>query len=168
MRNFGAIRNKMKKFAIEFKWAVRYIFIYLAWVIIEKYAGVYDARIEWYPNTSMAFYVFAFALYYAAVREKRDTFFKKEMHWKQGCTSGFYMAIFAAMLMPLAQVAIHKGIAPEFFPNMIQFNLERGNENAGDVYNLQSYLFTSVFFTLSIGVVYAALVAYFLKTPEKK
>lgn len=158
----------MKKFAVEFKWALRYVFIYLAWILGEKFAGVYDRHIEWYPNTSLAFYLFAFVLYVAAIREKRDTVLGKRMDWRQGCASGFYVAIFAGLLMVFAQVIVHKAIAPEFFPNMIEFNLQRGNANAGSVYNLKSYLFTTVFFTLSIGVVYAAIVALFLRTDQKK
>ncbi|WP_413614395.1 DUF4199 domain-containing protein [Flavobacterium sp. N1718] len=89
------------------------------------------------------------------------------MDWKQGCVSGFYLTIFISLLMVLAQVVVHKAIAPEFFPNMIRYNLEHGNKKAGEIFNLQSYLYQAVFFTLSIGVLYAAAVAYFLCTRPK-
>ncbi len=157
----------MKKFAVEFKWAVRYIFAYLAWIMGEKVLGVYDTHIDWFLLSSLGFYLFGFVLYVLALREKRDTVFQKQMDWKQGCVSGFYLTIFISLLMVLAQVVVHKAIAPEFFPNMIRYNLENGNKKAGEIFNLQSYLYQAVFFTLSIGVLYAAAVAYFLRTRPK-
>lgn len=157
----------MKKFAVEFKWAIRYIFAYLAWIMGEKLLGVYDTHIDWLILSSFGFYVFGFVIYVLALREKREVVFRGAMDWKQGCVSGFYMTIFIAVLMVLAQVIVHKAIAPEFFPNMIRYNLEHGNKNSAEIFNLESYLYQTVFFSLSIGVLFAAIVAYFLRTRPK-
>jgi len=157
----------MKNFAIEIKWGIRYIFAYLAWIITEKFLGIYDVRIDNYFMSSVLFYVFAFLIYILAINEKKKYFFKNNMDWKQGCVSGIFLSIVIAILMPISQVVIHKAIAPEFFPNMIKHALASSKnkpEVVMDNFNLKAYIYQSVFFALSIGVVYSAIVASFLKT----
>lgn len=158
----------MKKVGIEIKWAIRYIFIYLAWAFGEKLCGIYDQNLDFYGFSSLLFYLLAFAVYFAAIREKKEEVFHKQMDWKRGCVSGVYLTIFIALLMPLAQISIHKAIAPEFFPNMIAKTGSARKAAATELFNLKSFTMQAVFFTLSIGVVYAATVAYFLQTKPKK
>jgi len=157
----------MKTFAIEIKWGIRYIFFYLGWVFLEKYTGVYDENIGNYFLYSLLFYVFAFLIYILAIKEKKEHFFANKMEWKQGCISGIFLTIVISLLMPLAQIAIHKGIAPEFFPNMIAKSLQSKNadpEAIKSYFNLMSYMWQSIFTTLSVGFVYSAIVARFLRT----
>ena len=157
----------MKNFAIEIKWGIRYIFAYLTWIIIEKSIGIYTDKIDDYFFSSLLFYLVGFLIYIFAINNKKKDFFNNNMDWKQGCVSGIFLSIVIALLMPLCQVSIHKAIAPEFFPNMIKHTLASGKikpEVANDNYNLKAYIYQSVFFSLSIGVVYGAIVSSFLKT----
>ena len=157
----------MKNFAIEIKWGIRYIFAYLTWVIMEKSIGIYTYKIGDYFFSSLLFYLFAFLIFILAINNKKKHFFNNSMDWKQGCVSGIFLSIVIALLMPVCQVVTHKAIAPEFFPNMIKHTLASGkikSEVANDNYNLKAYIYQSVFFSLSIGVVYAAAVSSFLKT----
>ena len=39
----------MKKFKIEFKWALITILIFLAWMTLEKEMGFHDVKIKWEP-----------------------------------------------------------------------------------------------------------------------
>lgn len=161
----------MKKFAIEIKWGIRYAFVYIAWVFLEKSLGLYTQNISDYPLFSTLFYILALLLYFLAISDKKKNFFNNYMDWKQGCISGIYFTIAIAILMPLNQVIIHKAIAPEFFPNMIQHSIATRNtkpEVAKAFYNLTDYIYQSIFFALSIGVVFSAIVAYFLQTKELK
>lgn len=157
----------MKNFAVEIRWGIRYVFVYLAWIIGEKSLGIYSNKIDDYFLSSALFYILGFLIYCLALNEKKKDFFNNNMDWKQGTVTGFFMSIVIALLMPLCQVAIHKVIAPEFFPNMIKHALASGRNKPEVVmnnFNLKAYIYQSVFFALSIGVTYSALAALFLKT----
>lgn len=157
----------MKKFAFEIKWGIRYIFVFLAWIFLEKYTGTYDTNIDNYFLMSLLFYVVAFLVYLVAIKDKKENYYHNIMDWKQGCASGIYFTIVIALLMPVAQIIMHKAIAPEFFPNMIKHSLASRNSNPEAVnsyFNLSGYIWQSIFMVLSVGVVYSAVVARFLQT----
>lgn len=160
----------MKKFAIEIKWGIRYAFIWILWLFIEKSSGYYDVKIKDYALYSMLFTFVLIFVYYVAIKEKKNDFFKGEMSWKQGCTTGIFLTIVMAILTPFCQIIFHKAIAPEFFPNMIEFSISKGNSRvtAENYFNLSSYILQSIFSTLSFGVVISAVVALFLQTKVKK
>ena len=165
---FGtSILQQMKKFTVEIRWAIRYIFVYIAWVFLEKGMGVYSTNIASYPNYSMGFYALALLLYILAINDKKKQIFHNSMSWKQGCVSGIYLSIGIGILMPFCQAIVHKFIAPEFFPNMIQYAVSKNYMQpaaAAEYYSLYTYIFQSLFFSLSIGVVFSAIAALILRT----
>ncbi|NBL64113.1 DUF4199 family protein [Flavobacterium sp. NST-5] len=161
----------MKKFAIEIKWAIRYTFCYIAYTFAEKGMGLYDQNINIYWKYSALFYVLAIFLFVVAIKDKKIHYFKNQMDWKQGTTSGLYLSLFIAILMPIAQVIIHKAIAPEFLENMVKMIVQKNNitlESAQKVYNLESQIYQSIFFTLSFGITISAIISSFLKTKTTK
>jgi len=160
----------MKKFAIEIKWGIRYTFLWIFWLYIEKSSGYYDVKISDQALYSLLFTFVILFVYYVAIKEKKKDFFKDDMSWKQGCVTGIFLTIVMAILTPFCQIIFHKAIAPEFFPNMIEYSISKGNsrETAENYFNLLSYITQSVFSTLSLGVVISAVVALFLQTKSKK
>ncbi|RYD73504.1 MAG: DUF4199 domain-containing protein [Sphingobacteriales bacterium] len=118
----------------------------------------------------MLFTFIVIFVYYVAIKEKKNEFFKGMMTWKQGCVSGIVLTIIIAILTPFCQVIFHKAIAPEFFPNMIEYSISKGNsaEMAKSYFNLSSYILQNIFGVLSLGVVISAIVALFLQTKVKK
>jgi hypothetical protein len=157
----------MKKLGIEFKWAVRFIFIYLAWAMGEKLLGLYDGNTAYFALSSVLFYLFAIVIFIAAMREKKRKIFHDRIHFRQAAVSGIYMAAFIALLVPFAQIIIYKAIAPHFLDSQIAKATAAGNTHAAEMLSLQSIIVQTVFFMLSIGVVYAAIVAYFLQAKDK-
>lgn len=160
----------MKKFAIEIKWGIRYAFLWILWLFIEKSSGYYESKISDYALYSMLFTFVTIFVYYVAIKEKKKDFFNDEMSWKQGCVTGIFLTIVMAILTPLCQIIFHKAIAPEFFPNMIEYSVSKGNskEVAENYFNLSSFIIQNIFSTLSLGVVISAVVALFLQTKPKK
>ena len=160
----------MKKFAIEIKWGIRYAFLWILWLFIEKSSGYYESKISDYALYSMLFTFVTIFVYYVAIKEKKKDFFKDEMSWKQGCVTGIFLTIVMAILTPLCQIIFHKAIAPEFFPNMIEYSVSKGNskEVAENYFNLSSFIIQNIFSTLSLGVVISAVVALFLQTKPRK
>ena len=160
----------MKKFAIEIKWGIRYAFLWILWLFIEKSTGYYEAKIADYVWYSLLFTFVTIFVYYVAIKEKKNDFFKGEMSWKQGCVTGIFLTIVMAILTPVCQIIFHKAIAPEFFPNMIEHSVSIGKsrEMAENYFNLTSFTLQNVFSTLSLGVVLSAIVALILQTKPKK
>ena len=160
----------MKKFAIEFKWGIRYVFAYIAWIYIEKWAGLYTKNINDYTLYASLFYIFGFLIYILALQDKKKYYFNGVMDWKRGTVSGIFITVVIALLMPVVQIIIHKGIAPEFFPNMIEYAVSKGKkpEDVRSYFNLTAYIYQSVFFALSIGVLFAAAAAGLLQTKNIK
>ena len=160
----------MKKFAIEIKWGIRYAFLWILWLYIEKSSGYYEAKIGDYALYSLLFYFVTFFVYYVAIKEKKKDFFMGQMSWKQGCVTGIFLTVVMTLLTPICQMIFQKAIAPEFFPNMIEYSISKGNsrEAAENYFNLSSYIIQSIFSTLSFGVVISAVVALFLQTKAKR
>ena len=160
----------MKKFAVEIKWGIRYAFLWILWLFIEKSSGYYEAKTSDHALYSLLFTFVTIFVYFVAIKEKKKEFFKDIMSWKQGCVTGIFLTIVMAILTPFCQIIFHKAIAPEFFPNMIEFSISKGNskEVAENYFNLSSYILQSIFGTLSFGVVLSAVVALFLQTKTKK
>ncbi len=160
----------MKKFAVEIKWGIRYAFLWILWLFIEKSSGYYETKISDYALYSLLFIVVTLFVYYVAIKEKKKEFFKNDMSWKQGCVTGIFLTIVMAILTPVCQIIFHKAIAPEFFPNMIEYSISKGNsrEIAENYFNLSSFIIQNVFSTLSLGVVISAIMALLLQTKTKK
>lgn len=160
----------MKKFATEIKWGIRYAFLWIFWLYVEKSLGYYKEKISDHAFFSLFFVFVMIFVYFAAVKEKKTDYFKGEMNWKQGTATGIFLTAVIAILTPICQIIFHKAIAPEFFPNMIEYSVLKGNsrEVATNYFNLWSYTLQSIFGTLSMGVVLSAIVALFLQTKPKK
>lgn len=160
----------MKKYAIEIKWGIRFFLIQLVWLYSEKMMGYYDEKLAEHAMYSLLFYIPAIFIYYLAIREKKQHYFHNQMDWKQGAISGIFLTTVIALLTPLQQIIFHKGMAPEFLPNMIALAVKNGHkpEAAAIYFSLSSYIFQSIFTVLSFGVVISAIVAYFLRTKPVK
>ena len=67
---------KMKKFKIEFKWAVIMSIIFLAWMTLEKQLGFHDEKIKWQPLFNLLYIFPTFILYFLALNEKKKGYIK--------------------------------------------------------------------------------------------
>lgn len=156
----------IQKFKIEIKWAVLFAIATLVWTGIEKTLGWHSTSIENHALNTNLFGIIAIALYFFAIKEKRDTELQGKMNWKQGVISGITLSIFIAVLSPLTTYLSVMVISPEFFPNIIAFATEQGKmskEVALGYFSLKSYMAQSLFGALTMGVVTAAIVSLFLK-----
>lgn len=160
----------MKKFTIEIKWTVVFTLSVIVWAILEKSLGYYDQKIASHGSFSFLFALVAFTLYFLAIYDKKKHFFMGNMEWRQGFISGSVLTVFITLLTPLSQYIIHATIAPEFFGNYITYTVEKEimtEEMAQSYYNLTSYITQTVFFALSVGIVTAAIVSFFLKNKPR-
>jgi len=159
----------MKNFKIEIKWALIFIVVQLIWMFLEKAVGLHDEHISKHLIFTNFFAIVAIIVYVLALRDKKNTFFKGTMNWKQGFISGIVISALVAAMSPLSQYIINTFITPEYFKNVIAFATESGTmslEDAQSYFSLKSYMMQSAFGALAMGVVTAAVVAFFIKSKE--
>jgi hypothetical protein len=160
----------MSKFSIEIKWGVIFSAASIAWMIVEKSLGYHDNHIGLEPLFSNIFGIFAFAIFFFGILEEKKRIYKNNMTWTQGFISGVYLAFFCTAFCPVAQYIVYTFVSPDFFKNMVNYRVlhhEQTREKAEAVFNLGSYIAQAVSFTMSMGVLTAAIVALLLRTKDK-
>lgn len=157
----------MKKYAIEIKWAVIFFAVSLLWMLIEKMAGWHGPRIDLHPYLTNLFAIPAIAVYVFAIREKRNLDYNGIMTWKQGFIAGLIITVVVALMSPLNQAITHLYLSPEYFPNAIEFSLQKNpdmtREEAEAFFTLKSYIMQGTIGALLMGVITSAFVSIFLK-----
>ncbi len=156
----------MKKYGTEIKWGVIFAISTLVWMYFEKGMGWHDELIAQQLIYTNLFALVAIVIFVLALKEKRKKDFGGKMSWKQGFISGIIISIVVALLTPLTQYIGNTWIAPNLFPNLINYMVETGKmteEGAKNYFNLKSYMVQGSFGALTMGVVTSAIVALFLK-----
>lgn len=159
----------MKNFSIELKWGVIFIISGILWVWLEAIFGLHDVYIAQHPLYTNFFGIIAVVIYILALREKKQKFFKGEMPWKEGFTSGIILTIVITILSPLSQYVVYTFISPSYFQNVIEYSIENNKmtqEQAEAYFSLRSYMIQATFGALVMGVVTAAVVAWFVRTKK--
>lgn len=159
----------MKNFSIELKWGVIFIISGILWVWLEAIFGLHDVYIAQHPLYTNFFGIIAVVIYILALREKKQKFFKGEMPWKEGFTSGIILTIVITLLSPLSQYVVYTFISPSYFQNVIEYSIENNKmtqEQAEAYFSLRSYMIQATFGALVMGVVTAAVVAWFVRTKK--
>ncbi len=156
----------MKKFAIEFKWAIIFTVITILWMILEKSVGLHDEYIAKHYTYSMLFAIPAILVFVVALLDKRKNFYNNKMTWLEGFLSGMVISVIVAIFSPLAQFITLEFISPEYFPNAISYAVESHKmtqQEAEDYFNLTNYMMQSAFGGLLMGVITSAVVALFVR-----
>lgn len=159
----------MKKITIEIKWAFINVFIFLAWMTLEKQLGYHTEKIKWQPLFNILYIFPTFVMYFLALKEKKNVFYKGNMNWKQGIISAILISFIIVVLSPLSQFIIHEFISPNFLENTINstvINKKLSIEEAKEYTTLTSSIWKNISDTLSFGVVIGAIIAYILQTKK--
>ena len=157
----------MKKFAIEIKWAIISIIIFLAWMTLEKELGFHSEKIKWQPLFNLLYIFPTFVLYFLALREKKKKYYNNNINWKQGLISAIVISFIIVLFSPITQFITHEFISPDFLENTINqivLSKKLTLEEAKEYTTLTSSIWKNISDGLSFGVVIGAIVAYILKT----
>lgn len=157
----------MKKFAIEIKWAIISIIIFLAWMTLEKQLGFHDEKLKWQMVFTLLILFPTFLIYYLALRDKKKNYYQNNMNWKQGFVSSIVISFVVAIFSPISQFITHEFITPDYFEKMISLSVESKRmtlEQAQNYFNLSAYIWESISGGISMGVVIGAIVAYLIRT----
>lgn len=156
----------MNKYQLEIKWAVIFSLATLAWMFLEKTLGWHDEYIGKHAIYTNLFALVAITIYVLALLDKRKTAYNGKMNWQQGFISGIILSIVIAIFSPIVQYITSTTISPDYFPNAIKYIVDSGKmsqETAESYFNLKSYVLQGVFGAFSMGIVTAAIVAFFVK-----
>lgn len=160
----------IKNYALEIKWGVFFMLMQLAWMTMERLAGLHDAHIDKHAVVTNLVAIPSVLLYVLALREKRNKQLGGAMTYRQGFITGLIMTIVVTLLSPLSQYITSTIISPDYFENAIQYAVSTGastQEEAEANFNLKNYLMVTVLFTPVVGVITSAIVALFLKKGAK-
>ena len=159
----------MKKFSIEFKWAVNFSIASLIWMIVEKSTGLHDVHIDRYFIYSNLFALVVAGIYFFALRDKKKNFYNNTIDWKQGFISGIILSFFIALFSPFVQYVSFVYISPKYFEHFIAHAVANKSltlEQAKAYYSINSYILQGVSIALSTGVITSAIVALIIKTKK--
>lgn len=158
----------MDKIKIEIKWALIFSLMTLAWIFIEKIAGLHSENIDLHPYLTNIFAVPAIIVMVLALKDKKKNFYNGNMTYMQGLISGVILSAFISILSPLTQWIITNVISPDFFKNMIDFTLDLGyyktQEDAEAYFNYENYAKQSAIGAFVMGVITTAVAMILLQT----
>ncbi len=157
----------MKNFAIEIKWAINYSIAFMLWMIFEKSIGLHDVSIGKQMIYTNIFALVALVIYLFAFKDKKKNAFNNSITFREGFMFGVYLSGFIALFAIVTQYITYTFITPNYFDTMIAQVVKYKKqtlEQAQAFFNYKSYLFQSIFGSLSIGIVTGAIIANFIKT----
>jgi hypothetical protein len=160
----------MNKIKIEIKWAIIFVLMTLAWMLLEKLAGLHGENIDYHMYLTNLFAIPAIVVMVLALKDKKRKFYAGNMNYVQGLISGIFLSAFISLLSPLTQWITSYVITPEYFPNVIERSVELGyfetREAAEANFNYRNYAINSTVFAFVFGVITTAVAMIFIRTKK--
>jgi hypothetical protein len=139
----------------------------LAWMMIEKLAGLHSTQISKHAIFTNFIALPAVIIYVLALLDKKKNYYHGSMNYKQGFISGLVITLIVTLLSPLTQYITSTLITPEYFPNIIHYSVTNGKmtqAEADSFYNLKSYILQGLIGAPIMGLITTAIVAIFTKS----
>lgn len=159
----------MNKIGIELKWAAIITAFSCLWAALENALG-YHKDFSNILITSFIYYVILTFLWAIAFIDKKKSLGKNAVwEFKSAFKFGLFITGLATLLSPIAQYIIHESISPDYFTNIIEYQLSKGRqtrESLENIYNMEVAIRTGVTETLSYSIVFSALYAWVFKTKK--
>ncbi len=159
----------MEKFKIELKWGIISAIVFFGWLMVEKTTGFHDAKLRFQPFFGILFIFPHVITYYLALKDKKTNSYSNHVTWQQSFISGIIITVIFAFLTPMILYLFYHILNPDFFKNAVNQLIAsdiKKKDFAENYYNLESYIYTTIFNLLSTGIVIAATISYFLKTKK--
>lgn len=151
----------------EFRWAVFFALVQIAWLILGKGLGFHDERIDTFESWNQLFSVPAILLVLMVLRDKRRKDFGGSMSYGQGMITGLVFSVFVGLFSVLINWVFLTWYTPELLSNYRDFKLETGvSEEAAPLTHFVpgNYALISFFSSVSLGVLTTAVLMFFLRS----
>jgi hypothetical protein len=159
----------MKQFSIELKWAFNFFIASMLWMMLEKFLGYHDDKIQYQPIFSMLFGFVTLVIYIFALKDKKINFYHNQMNWREGFVSGLTLSLVIALFTTMIEYTKHHVISPYFLETMQKIIVEQNKmtlENAENFFTFSNTLSQSIFYVISFGSVLAALISLVTKSKD--
>jgi len=156
----------MKHLKTELKWAVIFTAMLLVWMFLERILGLHSTQIDKHATFSNFIMIPAVAIYVLALLDKRNNFYAGGISYKQAFLSGVIISGIVTLLSPLTQYLIAAVVSPDFFENMIKYQVAEGNmqlAEAESYFKLKNFIVESLIATPLMGLITTAVVALFVR-----
>lgn len=159
----------MKQYSIEFRWAFTFLLAQTLWIMFESTLGFYGDKIQYQPLFSLLFNIILIAIYILAIRDKKKKIYNNHMTWQEGFVSGLMLTLIIALFTTMTEYTKHHVISPYFLEDMkaLVVSENRMSETEAESYfSFSKTLSSSIFFTISIGVLITSIAAWVIKSKE--
>lgn len=159
--------HTFSRYRTEIKWALVFIVMSLAWMLMERLAGLHDQYIEHHPVLTNLIAIPAILVYVLALRDKKKTDYHGQMNYLQALISGLIITAIVTVFSPLTQYLISTIISPDYFANMIRYSAEHNlmpEQAAKNYFSLNNYIRQALIGTPFMGFITSAIVALFVRT----
>lgn len=151
----------MEKFKIEIKWSIILALVYFGWLLLERFLGYHNEKVLQELIFNLAFTPIAFYIYYLAIKNKKKQVFNDSINWKEGFVSGIILSVLVAVTSTFVLFLFFNFISPDFFEKAIE--LSKNKTTATLSYNLPIFVKNNIFDKLSFGIVFSAIISFFVK-----
>lgn len=158
----------MEKFGIEIKWAAIFTLFSCIWAVGEKLLGLHEnfSNIVWCILLLFLAQIILILLFFI---DKRKNYFQNNATFKQLFKAGLFFTGLITILSPLASYIIYQSISPNYFDNIINYQLAKGKytkELLLETHNINLKIREGVTYSLSMGVIFSALFSSIFKTKK--
>jgi len=157
----------MNKIGIELKWAGIITAFTCLWAVLEQALGHHKD----FGNiliTAFIYYIILTFLWAIAFIDKKKSLGKGSIwEFKSAFKFGLILTGLLTILSPISQYIIYESISPDYFNNMIEYQMAKGRQTRESlelIHNINFAIRQGVMNNLSLGVIYAALYAWVFKT----
>ena len=160
----------MNKIGIELKWAAIITAFTCLWAAFENALG-YHKDFSNIIATAFTYYVLLTFLWAFAFIDKKKSLGKNTVwEFKNAFKFGLFLTGLLTILSPIAQYIIYENISPDYFNNIIEYQLKKGRQTRESlelIHNMNFTIRQGVMNSLSLGVIYSALYAWVFKTKKE-
>ncbi|NTW25572.1 MAG: DUF4199 domain-containing protein [Lentimicrobium sp.] len=161
---------QIKKINTEIKWVMIFVVMTLAWMLLERVAGLHDTHIDKHMIYTNFIAIPAVAVYVLALLDKRKRDFNGIMSYKQGFISGLIITAIVTVLSPLTQAITSLLITPDYFRNVIDYTVSqdiKSREEAEKYFSLGNYIVQGLIGAPVMGIITTAIVAIFTRSKPR-
>jgi hypothetical protein len=157
-------------YRIEIKWGVIFIIMMLIWTFMEKLVGLHSQYISIHKIYSNFVLIPSVIIFVLALRDKKKNFYHGSMTYKEAFTTGFLVTVIIAVLSPISQFIATEIISPDYFSNIIRFNVKNeimSQQEAVKYFSLFNYMILSFIGAFVLGLLITSIVSAFVKSNKR-
>ena len=160
----------MKKFSLEFKWAIFFSVMTLAWIFFERMLGFHGDKVHQHATFTNFVAIPSIAIYIFGILEKRRTHFHGKMNYAEGFITGLKITLFVMLLSPLVNYLALVYVSPNYLTNIGSYAVSNdliSQEQADVTFSLTSYILQGLIGAGVMGFLTTTVVAIFTRRLPK-